>query len=555
MDWRNPKRRLDVAMKKPKLILFILSTTILFAIELNGQSNTVNSKQPNILLCIADDASFEHVSAYGYGHNKWVETPNFDSIAKEGLLFLNAYTPNAKCAPSRSSILTGRNPWQLEAAANHNPIFPNKFSTVMEALEKNGYAVGYTGKGWAPGDQGEINGKPRSLTGKAYNNLKMVAPSTEMSPIDYSSNFNSFLNEKEKNKPFMFWYGGFEPHRAYEFETGRKKGKKNIDDIKSVPPYWPDTEVVRNDMLDYAYELEYFDYHLGKIIDILKQRGELDNTIIVVTSDNGMPFPRVKGHAYETAHHLPLAVMWKDKIVNPGREIKDFISFIDFAPTFLEAAEVSTQDSEMQKIEGESFLNILMSKEGNSIVDSRDHIIIGRERQDVGRPNDEGYPVRGIVTEDYIYTINYKPNRWPSGNPETGYMDTDGSPTKTEILKMYRAGKDSTYWQLAFGKRGSEELYSLADDEYGINNLADDRECKKIKEELRKDLINELTLQKDPRVLGKGDVFDNYPYSNKNVRNFYERYMNREKIITNWINNSDYEKVNQIKIKEKKSKQ
>jgi len=542
-------------MKNYRNLFFALIGVCLCTADLMAQNNIDKSQQPNILFCIADDASFEHISSYGYAHNKWVETPNFDTIAKEGLLFLNAYTPNAKCAPSRSSILTGRNPWQLEAAANHNPIFPAKFTTVMEALEKNGYLVGYTGKGWAPGDQGEINGNPRSLTGKAYNELKLKSPTAEISPIDYASNFELFLADRETNQPFMFWYGGFEPHRNYEYGTGAIMGEKSINDIQSVPPYWPDNEVVRNDMLDYAYELEYFDLHLGRIFQSLKDRGELENTIIVVTSDNGMPFPRVKGHTYETANHLPLAVMWKGGIINSGRQIEDFVSFIDFAPTFLELAGISQKNSGMQKIEGKSFLDILKSNQGNFIDPSRDHVIIGRERQDVGRPNDQGYPVRGIVKNNFIYTQNFEPERWPSGNPETGYMDTDGSPTKTEILKMYRTHKDSTYWQLAFGKRGSEELYNLTEDEYGMSNLSNEPECKKIKEELRKVLMNELTLQKDPRILGKGEVFDNYPYSNKNVRNFYKRFMNGEKIKTNWINDEDYEKGNQIKIKDKKIKQ
>jgi hypothetical protein len=102
--------------------------------------------RPNILFAVADDMG--HASAYG---TRWVKTPNFDRLASKGLLFLNAYTPNAKCSPSRACILTGRNPWQLEAAANHWPYYPPKFKSWMEALGDSGYFVGFTGKGWAPG--------------------------------------------------------------------------------------------------------------------------------------------------------------------------------------------------------------------------------------------------------------------------------------------------------------------------------------------------------------------------------------------------------------------
>ena len=93
-------------------------------------------------------------------------------------------------------------------------------------------------------------------------------------------------------------------------------------------------------MLDYAYEIEYFDSQLVKMLEILEKRGELENTIVIVTADNGMPFPRAKGQVYELSNHVPLAIMWGKGIKNPGRKIFDFISFIDFAPTLLEAAGI-----------------------------------------------------------------------------------------------------------------------------------------------------------------------------------------------------------------------
>ncbi len=89
------------------------------------------AKRPNILFAIADDWSYGHASAYG---STWVKTPAFDRVAREGLLFTRAYTPNAKCAPSRACLLTGRNSWQLKEAANHFPFFPSEFKTYAEAL-------------------------------------------------------------------------------------------------------------------------------------------------------------------------------------------------------------------------------------------------------------------------------------------------------------------------------------------------------------------------------------------------------------------------------------
>lgn len=298
-------------------------------------ASDIIKSRPNILFCIADDASYPHMGAYGCD---WVKTPGFDRVAKNGILFNNAYTPNAKCAPSRCCIITGRNSWQLEEAANHWPFFPAKFKTYPETLTENGYHVGFTGKGCQPLRIRKVNGKTRQLCGTGYQKKRTTPPAKGISPCDYAANFEQFLQDKPADKPFCFWYGGLEPHRKYEFKAGITKGGKKLSDIDDVPDFWPDTKLVRTDMLDYAYEIEYFDKHLQRMIDKLEDMGQLDNTLVVVTSDNGMPFPRAKGQEYEYSNHMPLAVMWKNGIKKPGRIVDDFVSFIDFAPTFLDLA-------------------------------------------------------------------------------------------------------------------------------------------------------------------------------------------------------------------------
>lgn len=496
------------------------------------------AKRPNILFAIMDDASFPHMGAYG---TKWVSTPAFDYVAKEGLLFMNAYTPNAKCAPSRAAILTGRNSWQLEEAANHSPDFPAKFITFMEQLISSGYHGGHTAKGWAPGNPGEVNGKRRELTGPAFNKFKIEAPTSQISGNDYAKNFADFLSHKDDDKPFIFWYGSTEPHRAYEYQSGLTKGNKKLEDITEVPPFWPDTDTVRTDMLDYAYEIEYFDQHLQLMIDELARRGELENTIIVVTADNGMPFPRIKGQEYEYSNHLPLAIMWQNGIAKSGRIIDDFISFIDFAPTFLEVAEVPTDSMQMAAITGRSLLDIFESDQAGQVDPERNHVLIGKERHDVGRPDDLGYPIRGIVTAEYIYLNNFETDRWPAGNPETGYLNTDGSPTKTQILNDRRQNGSSTNWDLAFGKRPGEELFKRVADPFAMQNLAIHPEYQVINEQLKDRLFEGLKRQNDPRMFGKGYVFDQYPYSGDASKDFYNRYMNGEEMNAGWVNKSDFE--------------
>lgn len=520
-------------MIKNTLLCFLVVLVLLSAgFVVRNEQAAGAAKRPNIVFCIADDATFRHWSAYGC---KWVHTPAFDRVAREGLLFTNAYTPNAKCSPSRSCILTGRNPWQLEEAANHVPDFPAKFKTWIELLGENGYETGFTGKGWAPGNPGQSNGKARQLTGRPFNDRKLNAPTTAISPVDYAANLEDFLKQKPTGKPFCFWYGGHEPHRAYQYGSGIRNGGRKVSDIDQVPGFWMDNDTVRTDMLDYGYEIEYFDQQLQKILGILEKNGELSNTLVVVTSDNGMPFPRAKGYAYEYSNHLPLAMMWPEGIISPGRKVKDFVSFIDLAPTFLEIAGVPA--SGMQPVAGKSLYGILKSQ--NTV--ERDHVLIGRERNDVGRPDDQGFPIRGIVKGRYIYVRNYEPGRWPVGNPETGYMDTDGSPTKTAILNAGKADRTNAFWALSFGKRAAEELYDLKNDPYSLVNLAGKSEMQPIATSLRTQLERELSQQQDPRMAGRGHIFDQYPYAEPKVRDYYNRFKNGEKIKAGWINDSDYE--------------
>lgn len=470
------------------------------------------SNRPNILFAIADDAS--HMSAYGH---RFVSTPSFDRVARNGVLFVNAFTTNPKCAPSRASILTGKHTWQLEEACNHFGIFPGKFRVYPDLLEEAGYHVGFTGKGWAPGDW-LAGGRTRNPAGSAFQKRTLSPPARSgINPCDYAANFRDFLENRPAGRPFCFWYGGYEPHRHYVFDEGRRGGK-DLSSIDAVPPYWPDEERVRIDMLDYAYEIEWFDRHLGLMIDHLDETGELEHTLVVVTSDNGAPFPRVKGQMYEDDFHLPLAACWAGTIAS-GRRVDDLVSFIDLAPTFLELAGLEAQ----AEVAGRSLVPILRANGSGRIEPRRDRVYLGRERHDMGREGDLGYPVRCVRTSDYLYVRNFAPERWPAGNPETGFTNCDSSPTKARILELHEKGEDY-YYELAFGKRPAEELYDIRSDPHCLNNLATKAELTNVKESLSQDLERELRATGDPRIFGNGDVFEHYRYTG-NAKHSWANYV------------------------------
>ena len=460
---------------------------------------TEQESRPNILFAIADDAS--HMSAYGHD---FVNTPNFDRVAEMGILFKNAFTTNPKCAPSRASILTGRHTWQLEEAGDHFGIFPAKFKVYPNLLEEADYFVGFTGKGWGPGDY-EKGGFKRNPAGTEFNDKRLLPPDrTCISDKDYAANFEEFLDKKPDNKPFCFWYGAHEPHRRYEEGEGSRAGK-SIEEIK-LPPYFPDDDIVKNDLIDYTFEIEWFDKHLGLMLNKLEEIGQLENTLVIVTSDNGMPFPRVKGQMYEDDFHLPMALSWGNQTAK-GRIIEDMVSFIDIAPTFLDAAGLDIH----KQMSGKSLMDIINSKDSGLVNESRNRVYMGRERHDIGRQGDVGYPVRCIRTQEYLYVRNFKPELWPAGNPETGFTGCDSSPTKNLILQQQQEGQDY-YFDLCFGKRPLEELYNIIEDASCINNLAEEPEYQKVKKGLWQDLKEKLIETEDPRITGNGDIFDKYEY-------------------------------------------
>ncbi|MBU6173331.1 MAG: sulfatase [Planctomycetes bacterium] len=470
------------------IILLVFLFSPLFRTASKAACNQFIDQRPNVLFIIADDASPHFGNAYGC---KWVKTPNIDKLASRGLVFDQCYTPTAKCAPSRSAILTGRNPWQLEDAANHQSQFPVKFVAFSEALSSAGIYVGGHGKIWGPGSALTEAGTPRS-----FGFLKKQT----------QEDFGAFLQNRPTDKPFFYWFGSHNPHRGYKKDSGLGAGKK-LSDIDRVPKFWPDNEVVRSDMLDYALEVEAFDAEVGEILRLLEASGEASRTLVLVTSDNGMPFPRSKGHNYDISNRLPMVACWPTGIADPGRRVAEYVSFIDLAPTFLELFEIEYAKSGMASITGRSFVNLLKGQKDST----RDYVILGRERNDVlarpGTASGLGYPVRAIRAGKLFYIHNFESDRWPCGNPDLGLKDTDASPTKSWISDRPTS---SPYWQWSFGKRPQEELYDLENDPDCIQNLAGAEQYKIPMEKLREKLFRELTIQSDPRVLGQGSIFDLY---------------------------------------------
>jgi arylsulfatase A-like enzyme len=450
--------------------------------------------RPNILFCISDDQSWLHTGAMG---DPVVKTPSFDRIAREGILFAHAFCDAPSCAPSRSAILTGQHIWRLEEAGNIHSRLPDKFATYVGLLERAGYAIGSYSKAWSPGQFKTPSGWVHS--GR-----------TSMNPAGKRfASFEDFHRKKPKDKPFCFWLGSTDAHRAYKRDSGIQSG---MDPTKVVvPAHLPDDPVVRRDILDYYFEVQRFDRLVGSALAVLERAGELDDTLVVVTSDNGMPFPRAKATLYDFGTRMPLAIRWPGKISSPGRRYDGFVLLSDMAPTFLEAAGLDPP----AEMTARSLMRVFIEAE----VAARDAAFTAMERHDGCRKGGKGYPCRAIRTHDFLYIRNYEPTRWPSGDPDARncaraipFGEVDSSPSKSLLMDNATQPGFRELHRLAFGKRPAEELYDLRSDPGQLDNIASRPDYEAIRRNQSERLERYTRKTGDPRALGKDAPWDYYPY-------------------------------------------
>ena len=443
-----------------------------------GPEKKIEQTSPNILILMSDNHSWNHLGCYG---DPVIKTPTIDQLSESGIRFTNAYCSAPSCTPARASMLTGQDIWRLEEGANLWGTLPGKFKVYTDMLEEAGYLVGYEGKGWGPGDY-EAGGRIRNPAGERFNS------------------FEEFYNEKEKGHPFCYWYSSRDPHRPYKAGGWEKSGIDPGDIV--VPPYLPDTEDIKMDIGDYYAEIQNFDRDVASYIQLVKEMGQLENTLVIVCSDNGWQMPRGLANLYDFGTRIPLIISMPEKYTG-GRVIEDFVSLNDFAPTFLELAGLPIPDF----MNARSFVDILESEKEGIIDKKRDFIVAARERHAFVRKNGTGYGARSIRTKEFLYIRNYEPDSWPAGEPPL-YGDVDAhmlhypSPTKLHILKNKDIEGVKDLFRLAFAKRPAEELYDLTKDPFQMINIADVVDYDDIRNMLSDKLTKYLQENGDPRELG-----------------------------------------------------
>ena len=506
----------------------------------------IAAKKPNILFAFADDwgqqaGIYADVLGKG-GINDLAKTPNFDKLAKRGVLFKNAFVNAPSCTPCRSAILSGRNFWETgRGAILQGAVWDENIPTWPLLLKDSGYHIGYTYKVWSPGTPrdagiggqanafakagGKFNGFSQYVTGRASKGVAVKDAKGELYR-EARGNFKSFLEGRKKDQPFAYWFGPTNVHRKWTKGSGKKLWDIDPDKLKGkMPAFLPDVHAVREDLADYLGEIAAFDAGLGIMIEELKKAGEYENTIIVVSGDHGPPgFPHGKCNLYDFGTRVCLTIAGPG--VRGGRVVDDFVCLPDLAPTFLEAGKVQVPEVMSAK----SLWKVLKSKKGGQVDPSRDAVITGRERHVYSsRPGYLPYPQRAIRTKDFQFVINFKPDRWPLGDPylldspkEPDYAllenqtfvtlaDEDAGPTKAWIVTSRKDPKVKPIFDHAYGKRPREELYDMNKDPDQMKNLALEPDYSGTVKKLRARLMKYLRDHNDPRLVDNGKFFETSP--------------------------------------------
>ncbi|GIW96743.1 MAG: sulfatase [Pirellulaceae bacterium] len=504
--------------------------------------------RPNIVMVFADDWG-RYASVYGKlepgGPSDLVHTPNFDRLAREGVLFTQAYVNAPSCTPCRSSLLSGQYFWRTGLGAIlQGAVWDETIPTYPLLLEKAGYRIGHTYKVWSPGTPADAphGGKRTAFNqaGRKFNGFSQFverADDREAAKAELldevRQNFIRFLEDGDASQPFCYWFGPTNCHRKWVQGSGKRHWGLDPDDLQGkLPAFLPDVPMVREDFCDYLGEVQAFDAALGVLLDELDRRGLSNNTMVVVSGDHGIPgVPRGKCNLYDLGTRVPLVVRWPG-VAGSGLVVDDFVCLPDLAPTFLEAAGLTPP----QVMTGRSLLPVLKARRSGTVDPTRDAVIVGRERHvAAARSGNLPYPQRAIRTARFLYIRNFHPERYPMGeapgfglpdgpmpsfellrdNTMCAFADLDASPTKAWMLTNVH--QENVRWlvQLTLGLRPGEELYDIVADPDCMRNLANAPEFAAIQEELRERLMHVLQETADPRVVEDPVRYEMPPFAGK----------------------------------------
>ncbi len=420
-------------MKRPNntyTLFLIICISLISKFSVTAQ----NTDSPNIIVFIADDMGWEESIPYG---NKYIHTPNLESLAKKGMKFNNFYLTASSCSPSRLSILTSLYPHQTGAMNLHENITAD-IPLVVDNLRERGYYNMLVGK-----SHGTNNKKVQ----EKFDVLKLVNWSK---PWEVGNDWVEALKNRPKNKPFFLWAASIDPHRP--FNQGEYPFKHDPDSV-SIPPYLPDIPEVRTELAQYYDEISRFDQHIGMALSELKVQGELENTIIFVLSDNGRAFAQSKTRVNAPGLKSPLIISYSF-MPNKGKVSDGLISAVDITPTILDLAGAKP----LPNTQGHSILPIIKNLDHQirsyAFAEHNWHSVMAFER--------------AVISKDYLYIKNWLPHL-----PATPPGDIVREPSYQAARDLFDQGNLAAIHSDSFiHPRPVEELFNLKNDIQCTTNLS-----------------------------------------------------------------------------------
>lgn len=438
----------------------MINNKIIISLLAVGMGHCYAQQRPNIVIMIADDSSHDDWGCYGNADSK---TPNIDAFAKESLKFNNCFQAVAMSSPTRHCLYTGVYPVKSGAYPNHTFV-NDTIKSFVQYFQPEGYAVALAGK---------THVAPKSVFSFEYLGDYKDSPGG-----DFQWNrVDKFLTRNLK-KPFFLVMASHESHAPY---VNGDASRWNPAKLK-LPPMYVDTPEFREEYTKYLAEIAVFDTQVKKMCDLLKAKQLEENTIFILLSEQGNGFPFAKWTCYKQGLQSAMLVRWPHN-VKPGTETNALVEYVDVIPTLLDIIGYR----QPTQCDGKSFYSVLRGKK-------RKHkkCVYGIQTTRGIIHGSDHYGCRSARNDRYSYILNLTPE------VEFKNIVTEGEDVwwKSWVKKS----KNDTFASQQIHKyqnRPKEELYDVKNDPYELVNLADNPEYRKVKEQLRTNLLNWMDEQGD----------------------------------------------------------
>ncbi len=431
--------------------------------------------KPNIVFYFADQQRWDTMGCYG---QKLDVTPNLDKLAKEGTLFLNAYTCQPVCGPARATLQTGKYPTEIGCHVNGKEL-PLDVKTIANYFDENGYETSYVGK-WHLASNHEknldyrITAIPEERRG-GYKSYWMAADVLEFTShgydgfvFDKDNNKHDFigyradcinnyainyLQNRDKEKPFFMFISQIEPHHQndrniFEGPDGSKEKFKDYEvpgDLVGTGGDW------KENYPDYLGQCNSLDYNVGRLVDTLKDQGVWENTILIYTADHGSHFctrnSEYKRSCHDGSTHIPMIITGPG--FNGGKVVEDLVSLIDLPTTLLDCIGVEKpadyRGSSLKKLvsgedtnwKKEVFMQISESQVGRAIRTDKWKFSVRAD----GVPNNQAGST--VYYEDFLYDLETDPHERNNLVENSDYTELKKELSKTLIRRITEAGEEA----------------------------------------------------------------------------------------------------------------